>query len=315
MKIKSSNPAVSVVVPVLNRRDLVLRSLESIRRQTYRPIELIVVDNGSTDATKETVEHWKKKAEEDDFKIKILSEDRKGACFARNKGLEEATGEYLMFFDSDDEMRPSLIKDAIESFNSDDTPDIVCWKCSLHLLDGKTRLPAFTIGNETEGHFIHSMMKTVGYMARRDLFLVAGGWKSLKGWDDWELGIRLLLLSPRIKAIDKVLVDVYSQAESITGENFSSKEGIWEEALEMAKQNVSNSSHPLKEKMMKMLDYREIILAADYHKEGNREAARRQLAKALKNGKGLRRNAALLFSYHYTRKGGRGAWRIIRKIY
>ena len=71
---------VSVVVPVRDRAEIVCRTLESIENQTYRPIHLIVVDNGSRDETLRVVSDWKYAHEAEGFKITILLESTPGAC-------------------------------------------------------------------------------------------------------------------------------------------------------------------------------------------------------------------------------------------
>ncbi|MDE6511022.1 MAG: glycosyltransferase family 2 protein, partial [Muribaculaceae bacterium] len=96
----------TVVVPVFNRALLIRRCLDSIYGQTYRPLSVIVVDNASTDSTFSEVEAWIEAHVEEGFSIRLLSEERQGAAYARQKGLEHTLTDKVMFFDSDDVMRP-----------------------------------------------------------------------------------------------------------------------------------------------------------------------------------------------------------------
>ena len=81
-------PLVSVIIPVLNRATLVGKTLESVVKQTYRPLEVIVVDNGSTDNTLETIEKWASSLKDDpSFKIIVSQEPHRGASHARNMDL------------------------------------------------------------------------------------------------------------------------------------------------------------------------------------------------------------------------------------
>ena len=300
-------PKISIIVPVLNRAELIIRCLESIKNQSLLPYELIVVDNGSTDETVANVTRWMLANGTTGIKLHILEESVKGACAARRKGLNNAHGNYVIFFDSDDEMRKDLIKTASDAVENDNDIDIVCWKCKLHLLNGKTKVPTFNVSNPIENHLIHALLRPQGYMVRKDFLIKAGGWqKNIAVWNDYELGLRLLLSNPKIKGIKKILADIYSQEDSITGKKFSDKEGKWEQTILEMRRTNELSKHPAKERISRILDYREIILAAHYSKEGKTESGEKLLEDTIKRAG---QNPTLFkFIYNYTRKGGRGAW-------
>ena len=302
----------SVIVPVFNRENLVVRCLDSILGQTLKPRELIVVDNASTDQTRQVVARWMESHKDSGIEMKLLSETRQGACFARQKGLENATGDYVIFFDSDDEMLPGLLEKACRKVEDDPSLDIVCWKCRINRLDGSSRVPTFMADKPVEAHLIHTLLRPQGHLVRKKFLTEAGGWsKPVKVWDDLELGLRLLLANPKIAGIPEVLAEIHAQDESITGTDFSSKEGEWEKILrEMEKVNES-SSHPLRKRIARILAYRKAILAAHYSREGNSKAASRLLEEALRNSDPKLR-FLLRFSYEYTRRGLRGAWRFVR---
>ncbi|MCH5227776.1 MAG: glycosyltransferase family 2 protein [Muribaculaceae bacterium] len=306
---------VSVIIPVHNREELVKRSLDSIISQTVLPFEIIVVDNASSDNTYSNVKSWMKRYIHKGVNLKLLTENKRGACAARQKGLENAEGDFLIFFDSDDEMHPDLLESAIEAVKNNKDTDIVCWKSRIHKLDGSTRIPPFMPDNAIEGHLIHTLLRPQGYMVRKDFLIKAGGWtKDIKVWNDFELGLRLLLLQPKIIGIDKVMSEIYAQPESITGSGFSQKEGEWEITLREMEKTIENSRSEGKERIERILDYRRAILAAHYYREGNKKAASLLMQEAL-NEKGIKEKILLLFSYLYTRKGWRGAWRLVGPAY
>jgi glycosyltransferase involved in cell wall biosynthesis len=112
-------PLVSVIVPSYNRAQFIEECLESVFNQNYRPIELIVVDDGSTDNTVKLINHFKEAHESTNFIIKIIEQSNSGAPRARNKGIKNSTGEYIQFLDSDDLLLPHKIKSQIEEFKSD----------------------------------------------------------------------------------------------------------------------------------------------------------------------------------------------------
>lgn len=308
--------SISVVVPVYNREELVVRCLASIFNQTLKPNEIIVVDNNSTDLTLPRVKSWMNSHKESGINFKLLREESPGACPARQKGLENAVGDYVIFFDSDDEMHPDLIEKASKKIEMSPSADVICWRALIRLLDGRQHLPPFIIsGDLLESHLIHALLRPQGYIVKKDFLEKIGGWmKPLKVWNDFELGFRILLQNPKVVTIPEVLADIYSQKESITGKDFSSKEGLWEVTLaEMDRENVFHD-HPQKRRIKKILNYRRIILAAHYYREGNIEGAEKLKNDTLKNEKGLYR-FLLKFAYQFTRRGYRGAWRLIRQAY
>lgn len=92
------NPLVSVIIPVYNVEKYLDRCIESIVRQTYRNLEIILVDDGSSDNSPQMCDLWALK----DNRIKVIHKENSGAGFARNTGLDAAGGKYVLFADSDD---------------------------------------------------------------------------------------------------------------------------------------------------------------------------------------------------------------------
>ena len=115
MNLISNSPKVSVIIPTHNRAHLIGRSIQSVLNQTYQDFEIIVVDDGSTDNTKDIIEKFQKK----DNRIKyIRHEKNKGGSAARNTGIKAARGEYIAFQDSDDEWFPEKLKKQMEFFKN-----------------------------------------------------------------------------------------------------------------------------------------------------------------------------------------------------
>ena len=101
-------PSVSVVVPTFNRAKLINRALQSVVSQTYRPLDLIVVDDGSTDDTCERVRTEHPHAT-------LLSQSNQGVSAARNRGLSVAQGDWIAFLDSDDTWCESKIERQLQA--------------------------------------------------------------------------------------------------------------------------------------------------------------------------------------------------------
>ena len=308
-------PKISVIIPVLNRQDLIIRCLESVRNQTVRPYELIIVDNNSSDATLDKVKTWIAGNKSFNIKIKLATELQRGASFARQKGLEKAEGDYIIFFDSDDVMRKELIEVVSKKLRENPFADIACWKCKIHLLGGGSKVPSFHPENPVENHLIHTLLRTQGYAVKKELLYEVGGWsKNLPVWNDFELGLRLLLRNPDIIGINKILVDIYAQKDSLTGQEYSTKKGLWELSLREAEAECSRHGIPEKDKIYKILDYRKAILAAQYKHEDNNTSAKTLLTEALTDKK-LFDRLVLYFAFFLTSLRIRGVWKLIRPFY
>lgn len=101
------SPAISVIVPVYNVKQWLERAISSITRQTFDNIEVILVDDGSTDGSSLLCDEMKK----GDQRIKVIHQQNTGAAGARNAALEQACGTYIYFMDADDWCEPSMLED------------------------------------------------------------------------------------------------------------------------------------------------------------------------------------------------------------
>lgn len=108
------NKTVSVIVPIYNPpKELLYECLESIRLQKYTNIEIILVNDGSTDDISEFIDNYVQTAGADDKRWKAVHQDNKGLSAARNTGYQLATGTYIQFLDADDYFDPNLVKKAV----------------------------------------------------------------------------------------------------------------------------------------------------------------------------------------------------------
>jgi glycosyltransferase involved in cell wall biosynthesis len=104
MDVKMKNPKISIIIPVYNTIRYLEKCIASITNQTYQNLEIIIVDDGSTDGSSELADRLK----ETDDRIKVIHQENGGASKARNHGIKVATGEYLGFIDSDDFIAPEM---------------------------------------------------------------------------------------------------------------------------------------------------------------------------------------------------------------
>lgn len=99
-------PLVSVIVPVYNVKDYIERCVKSIIMQTYKNLEIILVDDGSSDCSGELCD----RLEKEDKRVKVIHQSNKGLAGARNTGIDVSKGEFICFVDSDDYVHPDYIK-------------------------------------------------------------------------------------------------------------------------------------------------------------------------------------------------------------
>jgi glycosyltransferase involved in cell wall biosynthesis len=123
---ESKDNLVSVIIPTYNRADFITQSLNSVWEQIYRPIEVIVVDDGSVDNTEDVVNKWAENHNDRSFSSKYIYQENGGAPAARNNGIKNATGRYLQFLDSDDVLMPEKLALQIELLKKENTPFCIC---------------------------------------------------------------------------------------------------------------------------------------------------------------------------------------------
>ncbi len=125
-------PLVSVIVPVYNVEEYVAECLDSILSQTYRNIEILCVNDQSADRSPDILAQYRKK----DDRIRIINNrENRGLSFSRNAGLLEASGEYVLFIDSDDHIDPDTVEKCVESADKDQT-DLVVFSMVNYEEDG-----------------------------------------------------------------------------------------------------------------------------------------------------------------------------------
>ena len=108
--LKMKENTVSIIVPVYNREKVIVRCLQSLQAQTYRYLEIIVVDDGSQDQSAEICMTMAA----NDSRIKVIKQTNGGVSSARNRGIKEAAGKYLMFLDSDDVYEADTVDSMME---------------------------------------------------------------------------------------------------------------------------------------------------------------------------------------------------------
>jgi glycosyltransferase involved in cell wall biosynthesis len=160
-------PRVSVVIPAFDRADVIRRTLESLARQSYENVEVIVVDDGSTDDTRAIVEGF---AKESRRPVTYFRQENRGCAAARNQGLRLATGELFAFLDSDDEWLPAAAEALANALLASDA-DFVYSPAIESYPDGTERVNYPVGAGRPESfaveHFSYTNVRNGAFMFRR----------------------------------------------------------------------------------------------------------------------------------------------------
>ena len=164
--IKEKTIMVSVIVPIYNVEEYLEECLESIRNQTYTNIEVILVNDGSTDGSKEICEQFCQQ----DNRFKLVTQENKGLSAARNRGVKESIGEYIMFVDSDDVVKDNIVEVLFFYMNSDvDIVECQITRCKDELVENESTSIIFK-GESTEAILKSIEFKEVKFCAFTKLY-------------------------------------------------------------------------------------------------------------------------------------------------
>jgi len=204
---------VSVVIPVFNRAGLIEATLNSVQAQTYRPLEIVVVDDGSTDNTADVVQGWASANSDDSLVVRYVRQEKQGANTARNRGITESTAPFVAFLDSDDRWLPEkLAKQLAKMQSSEQMGGVYCGLCTLDLTSGETQ-PVMKREYPTGDLRAEMLIRDVSnptscWMVRKSCFDEVGNFDtSLPARQDWDMWIRLAS-KYRIGCVPEVLVEM-----------------------------------------------------------------------------------------------------------
>jgi glycosyltransferase involved in cell wall biosynthesis len=184
---------VSVVIPTYNRAKLLAEALASVKAQTRPPLEIIVVDDGSTDGTRALLEAMGEK-------VRPIFQANHGAAAARNRGIEAARGDWIAFLDSDDLWEPRKLEAQARALAADPT-------CRLAIVDSRAvdlegrpiprRPRSLHAGTVTAALFRSTFVHTPAVLVEAALLRALGGFDpTLRVAEDYDLWLRASLHTP-----------------------------------------------------------------------------------------------------------------------
>lgn len=221
----TANPMlISVIVPTYNRAHLILDALNSVHAQSYRPLELILVDDGSLDDTAVVVQTWASEWEAEDFSVRYIRQPNQGGNPARNHGIQAASGSLIAFLDSDDIWHDKkLEKQAAILLANESTGGVYCGLQHVFMESGSVQAPSPRI--YPKGDLLHQMLvhdvtaPTSTYLVRAHVFEQVGYFdEQLQARQDWDMWIRLASRY-EIGVVPEVLVDFREHEGDRTASN------------------------------------------------------------------------------------------------
>ncbi|MGQ0569536.1 MAG: glycosyltransferase family 2 protein [Armatimonadota bacterium] len=213
---KPDLPLVSVIIPTYNRAEVVTRAIDSVLAQVYEPIEIVVIDDGSTDETRQAVAAYENRVE-----YRYGANRERGA--ARNAGLEATSADLVAFLDSDDEMLPGHLDSLVGALI--DRPDVgIAYSRAEFFDDGSGEpfdvFPRSPVEGDAFLECAIANRMTIGSVIVRRALLDRVGWfdedRELAGMEDWELWTRCLGASA-VVFIPSVTVRIHFHSRNTVG--------------------------------------------------------------------------------------------------
>jgi glycosyltransferase involved in cell wall biosynthesis len=205
----NSVPFFSIVIPVYNRASILLKTLSTILKQTFKSYEVIIVDDGSTENVNSVLNHLIKNI----TNIKIIRQENKERGAARNFGLKSASGMYVIFFDSDDLMHEDHLQVLHDNIKKENYPDYIATK--FNFIDESGKQYDSDMNNLQQGYYDYHLFLSGNPLAcnicvkrnNSSLFLFEEDRKySIK--EDWMFLIQNLR-NQKLFIIDKVTITMF----------------------------------------------------------------------------------------------------------
>ena len=191
-------PTISIIVPCYNQAHYLDEALQSVLEQTYIHWECIIVNDGSSDNTENVAQNWVEK----DKRFRYLFQENTGLSSARNLGIEQASGEFILPLDADDKISNQYLELALIAFQEDNSLKVVYCKAEkFGIENGFWYLRPYT----KQDLCYFNMIFCSAFFRKKDWELVGGyDQKMIYGWEDWEFWIAILKNGGTVKCLDHI---------------------------------------------------------------------------------------------------------------
>lgn len=222
-----NNPLISIIVPVYNTAPYLDKCVTSIIYQTYRNLEIILVDDGSTDDSPQKCDYYAST----DFRVKVIHKKNGGVSSARNAGLDACTGEYINFVDSDDWIEPEMIQSLYKACFQNGVLLSVCGRYVHFKKNGLSQIDKCPIANKIidSRSFVAQMLIGNNYdCSACDKLYHKSLWENIQFpegriYEDVAIMYKVVLSSSHVATQSKPLYNYFRHADSITTSEFNSK--------------------------------------------------------------------------------------------
>jgi glycosyltransferase involved in cell wall biosynthesis len=206
---------VSVVIPCYNQARFLGEAIQSVLRQGYSDLEIIVVDDGSRDGTEEVASGYAK----EDSRVRLVRQENRGLAAARNRGLAEAEGEYIVFLDSDDRLVSEALEVGVRELEAHPGCAFVSGICRKITADGSI-VPGWEQFRVRDDPYLELLRSCPVYvpavMYRRSVFDAVGGFDtSYKAAEDYDLYYRILERYP-VYCHDTLVAEIRRHGANMT---------------------------------------------------------------------------------------------------
>ena len=224
---------VSVIVPVYNGEKYIAECIDSVLAQTVKPNEIIVVDDGSTDNTARIVNKYQS--------VKYIFQKNKGVGHARNLGIDESSGEFIMFLDHDDFYAPNKLESCLKQFKIDPSISIIKGKVQLIFSNKDISNTFYEICPQLKNQEIISRTVLLGAaIFRRECLINIGGFNpEMSPADDVDLWVRLSQQNLNIHHMDDIFLYYRRHDTNMTNQAGFSNESA-KNTLEMLHRTIQN---------------------------------------------------------------------------
>lgn len=181
---------VTIVVPCFNAKEYLDEALDSARNQTYRALEIVAINDGSTDETPQLLERHAKS----DARVRIVTQPNRGLAAARNTGIRQAHGECVCFLDGDDILLPDKIEKQVRYLRNNPGIDLVY--SDYYIGDNRLDLTGLTAvrmpgGSLLDAYAVKNWFGVMVPLVRRSLIQAVGEFdETLRASEDWDYWIR-----------------------------------------------------------------------------------------------------------------------------
>lgn len=244
-----TNPLVSIIIPCYNNTQYLIEAINSAVNQTYKNIEIIVVDDGSDQETKSIIN-----SQVANIDI-LITQNNCGLSAARNRGIDKASGKFIQFLDGDDFLKPEKIDYSLKKLDNMDQENCIIISDFMLFNDEKqTLLPAYVDFKTIDFKFDQILYKWDENFSipihcglfERNLFNDFRFSEKLRSKEDWVMWVNLFKKEPRVFFVDKPLVIYRVHSGSMTHSLNMFEDHM--SALEILKNNLSVEEY---EKLLK----------------------------------------------------------------